>query len=165
MKAHSFRMHTALPCMLHQHTCPPATHTSHHTPSPHHASSATMRHHYACPPTMHVPLPPPLHPPPLWTEWLTHASENITLSQTLFAGGKYYDKICVAIPTWHSDKDMGQDFFTHSLRMIVKVPIQLVIIKLKQRFPQPRRFVAVLLEIKTPYVVLKCTWMFCIKWS
>ena len=26
--------------------------------------------------------------PPLWTEFLTHASENITLSQTSFAGGK-----------------------------------------------------------------------------
>ena len=28
-------------------------------------------------------------PPPIWTEWLTHASENITLPQTSFAGGKY----------------------------------------------------------------------------
>ena len=27
------------------------------------------------------------HPPP-WTEFLTHASENITLPQTSFAGGK-----------------------------------------------------------------------------
>ena len=27
--------------------------------------------------------------PPLWTEFLTHASENITLPQTSFAGGKY----------------------------------------------------------------------------
>ena len=26
---------------------------------------------------------------PLWTEFLTHASENITLPQTSFAGGKY----------------------------------------------------------------------------
>ena len=25
--------------------------------------------------------------PPLWTEFLTHASENITFPQTLFAGG------------------------------------------------------------------------------
>ena len=28
-------------------------------------------------------------PPPPWTEWLTHACENITLPQTSFAGGKY----------------------------------------------------------------------------
>ena len=27
--------------------------------------------------------------PPLWTEFLTHAYENITLPQTSFAGGKY----------------------------------------------------------------------------
>ena len=27
------------------------------------------------------------HATPLWTEFLTHASENITLSQTSFAGG------------------------------------------------------------------------------
>ena len=26
--------------------------------------------------------------PPPWTEFLTHATENITLSQTSFAGGK-----------------------------------------------------------------------------
>ena len=56
-------------------------------------------------------------------------------------------KICVAIPIWHGDKDMGQDFFTHSSRMIVKVPIRLVIIELRSHFLQPRRIVAVLLEI------------------
>ena len=27
--------------------------------------------------------------PPLWTEWLTHACENITLTETSFAGSKY----------------------------------------------------------------------------
>ena len=27
-------------------------------------------------------------PPPLWTEFLTHATENMTLPQTSFAGGK-----------------------------------------------------------------------------
>ena len=32
-------------------------------------------------------LPPPGPDPPLWTEFLTHASENITLPQTSFAGG------------------------------------------------------------------------------
>ena len=39
---------------------------------------------HACPPP-HTPHP---HPPPPETEWLTYASENITLHQTLFAGGK-----------------------------------------------------------------------------
>ena len=29
--------------------------------------------------------------PPLWTEFLTHAYENITLPQTSFAGGKNKD--------------------------------------------------------------------------
>ena len=33
--------------------------------------------------------------PPLWTEFLTHASENITLPQTSFAGGN--QSICVAL--------------------------------------------------------------------
>ena len=39
------------------------------------------------------PIPPRIParhagiPPPLWTEFLTHASENITLPQTSFAGG------------------------------------------------------------------------------
>ena len=28
-----------------------------------------------------------------WTEWVTHACENITLSQTSFAGGKYETEI------------------------------------------------------------------------
>ena len=28
-------------------------------------------------------------PPPPWTEFLTHATENITLPQTSFAGGNY----------------------------------------------------------------------------
>ena len=28
-------------------------------------------------------------PPPLWTEFLTHATETITLPQTSFAGGNY----------------------------------------------------------------------------
>ena len=34
--------------------------------------------------------PPPDQAPPLWTEFLTHASENITLPQTSFAGGNKY---------------------------------------------------------------------------
>ena len=35
--------------------------------------------------------------PPLWTEFLTHASENITLPQTSFAGGNYHQSV---ITTW-----------------------------------------------------------------
>ena len=38
----------------------------------------------------HAGIPPAMHagiPPPLYTEFLTHATENITLPQTLFAGG------------------------------------------------------------------------------
>ena len=30
------------------------------------------------------------HPPPLWTEFLTHACENITLAETLFRPVKTY---------------------------------------------------------------------------
>ena len=52
----------------------------------------------ACPQIQAAPLPgsrppragttpPPAGTPPLWTEFLTHASENITLPQTSFAGG------------------------------------------------------------------------------
>ena len=33
--------------------------------------------------------PPRDQAPPLWTETLTHATQNITLPQTSFAGGKY----------------------------------------------------------------------------
>ena len=38
------------------------------------------------PPWEQTPLGPGT--PPLWTEFLTHACENITLPQTSFAGGK-----------------------------------------------------------------------------
>ena len=43
--------------------------------------------HAGIPPSdaaMHAGIPPP---PPPWTEFLTHATENITLPQTSFAGG------------------------------------------------------------------------------
>ena len=42
--------------------------------------------------------PPRPDPHPLWTEFLTHASENITLPQTSFAGGNDVTK-------WHAVKD------------------------------------------------------------
>ena len=50
-------------------------------------------HHHACPPchtppAMHVLRHTRLTRPPPRTEWLKYASENITLHQTLFAGGK-----------------------------------------------------------------------------
>ena len=40
--------------------------------------------------TLNLPSPGcgPGDPPPPWTEFLTHASENITLPATSFAGGK-----------------------------------------------------------------------------
>ena len=37
--------------------------------------------------------PPPGAGTPLWTEFLTHTSENITLPQTSFAGGKNYGMV------------------------------------------------------------------------
>ena len=40
--------------------------------------------HAGIPPAMYAGIPPPT---PLWTEFLTHASENITLPQTSFSGG------------------------------------------------------------------------------
>ena len=80
------------------HTCPP---TSHACPPPHIQPSPAM--HTPChvypmpcmPPVMHAPLPhtppalhaptpckpPAMHIPSLWTEFLTHASENVTLPQ------------------------------------------------------------------------------------
>ena len=56
--------------------------------------------HAGIPPAMHAGIaPPPTHPPPLWTEFLTHASENTTLPQTSFAGGKNdkKSKICTTM--------------------------------------------------------------------
>ena len=68
------------------HTCPPATtHVPRQPctpPSNHTCPLATM---HAPSATMHAPWQP--HMPPLWTEFLTLASENITLPQTSFAGG------------------------------------------------------------------------------
>ena len=45
-----------------------------------------------------------LRPPPLWTEFLTHASENITLPQTSFAGGnnKLVPPVRLAAPSGKS---------------------------------------------------------------
>ena len=62
-----------LPCMPPNHACPPC----HACPLP----CRLPRHAY--PPAMHAPCqacPPARHAPP-WTEFLTHASENITLPQ------------------------------------------------------------------------------------
>ena len=62
----------------------------HMPPQPYMPPRPCMPPGHACPPAMHAPQPcmPPSHAPPLWTEFLTHASENITLPQTSFAGGK-----------------------------------------------------------------------------
>ena len=59
-----------LPCMPH-HACPlPCMPPTTHTPMPH------------MPPAMHAPLPctPPAIHAPLWTDFLTHACENITVT-------------------------------------------------------------------------------------
>ena len=56
--------------------------------------------HAGIPPARHAGIPPPpldtckacWDTIPPWTEFLTHASENITLPQTLFAGGN--NKVC-----------------------------------------------------------------------
>ena len=68
------------------HTCPPATT---HAPGNHACPLATTHApQQPCmpPATTHAPRQPCMPPP--WTEFLTHASENITLPQTSFAGGK-----------------------------------------------------------------------------
>ena len=70
-------MHASLPCM------PSVMHTSPTMHAPRHAHPATM--HASLPhmaPHHAHPHPPAKHdPPPPWTEFLTHASENITLPQ------------------------------------------------------------------------------------
>ena len=116
--------HACPPC----HTClptPPATHAPHHahplpcmplpyTPPARYAPNAMHTPLPCTPPTMHTPpphMPPPCmppchaHPPP-WTETLTHATQNITLPQTSFAGGKYeYSCLLIAI---FRKKEMGR---------------------------------------------------------
>ena len=84
-----------LPCMPHCHACPlshmpptthaPTTHAPHHTCPP-----TTHAPCHACPLAMHAPLPcmPPCHVRPPWKETLTHTTQNITLTQTSFVGGK-----------------------------------------------------------------------------
>ena len=74
------------------HTCPPSTmHAPNHACPPHRMLPATM---HVPPATTHAPprnhaCPPAMtHSPPPRTEFLTHASENITLPQTSFASGK-----------------------------------------------------------------------------
>ena len=106
-RMHSSRICTARRnCRFSCNTCPPLRYTPlFHAPSAMHAPllgtppamHAPMPHTpiathtpHACPPitthARHAPLP---HTSPLWTEFLTHACENITLPQTSFPGGKY----------------------------------------------------------------------------
>ena len=56
----------------------------------------------------------PRYSPPPWTEFLTHASENITLPQTSFAGGNNPMKTCVGIclyAVWTRPRYSVQAFF------------------------------------------------------
>ena len=93
---HAWHAYPPAPCM------PPATHAPYHTPPAMHAPCHTcplpctpplpcMSPCHACPP----PCMPPCHArplphvPSLWTETLTHATQNITLLQISFSGGKY----------------------------------------------------------------------------
>ena len=104
------------------HTHPPSNHA--HPPATTHAPS-----NHACPlATTHAPQQPHTHPPTptpqqprmppcnhachpskprthpsLWTEFLTHASENITLPQTSFASGNYCNRLlcCSSVFSMH----------------------------------------------------------------
>ena len=86
---HSSRMRTArsssLPGARGLHQAPPKTKQpwTRHTP-PRPGVSPGTRHPSPRPDT------PGTRPPPLWTETLTHATQNITLPQTLFASGNKY---------------------------------------------------------------------------
>ena len=85
------------PCMPpSNHACPPSNHAC--PPQPCMPPTTTHTpHNHACPPQPRMP-PRTMHAPlPLWTEFLTHASENITLPQTSFAGGKYKLLLSVCI--------------------------------------------------------------------
>ena len=93
-------MHAPLPCMPPPHTpchawplpCmrPPTT----HDPLPCMPSAMHAPCH-ACPPATHDPLP---CTSPLWTEFLTHASENITLAQLCCGRYQWYIQL---IDTWN----------------------------------------------------------------
>ena len=94
-------MHATLPCTSPHHACllpcmpPPATHASllctppaTHTPLP------------CMPPATHTPTthtPLPCMPPPLWTEFLTHACENITFPQLLLRTIKSVQPTCMIV--------------------------------------------------------------------
>ena len=58
-----------------------------HPPGPGTAPGADTPQDQAPPPSRDQVPPGPGNPPLLWTEFLTHACENITLPQTSFAGG------------------------------------------------------------------------------
>ena len=76
------------PCMPpSNHACPPATT---HAPQQPCTPPTTMQPpQQPCTPPSNHTCPPHNHTPPLWTEFLTHTSENITLPQTFFVGSKY----------------------------------------------------------------------------
>ena len=92
-----------LPPMLPLPCTPPAMHAPYHTcppcmPPAMHAPLLCTPPYHACPHAMHNPpatqpplphMPPAMHTP-LWTETLTHATQNITLPKTSSAGGKNF---------------------------------------------------------------------------
>ena len=66
--------------------------------------------HDQAPPGPGTPLGPDPHP--LWTEFLTHASENVTFPQTSFAGGNKYILIII---NDHTDDKLLQVKFWYRL--------------------------------------------------
>ena len=98
--AFSLATHAPWPRTPPCHACSPATHAPCHAcPLPHmppamHASSPCpcmppvmhLPGHTCPPPNMHTP-PPAMHTP-LWTEFLIHTCENITLPQLVAGGNK-----------------------------------------------------------------------------
>ena len=59
---------------------------------------------------------------PLWTEFLTHASENITLPQTSFAGGKNWKKNTGKVRKFcHSRKVGTLLMYTFTIVMLPKI--------------------------------------------
>ena len=95
-------MHPPQPCMPpsnHECPLPPSNHTC---PLQQPCTPPSANHAYppqpCMPPSNHTlqPHPTTMHVPP-WTEFLTYASENITLPQTSFAGGKKHSDYAIMV--------------------------------------------------------------------
>ena len=112
---------TPPPC----HTCPPAMHAPPpHTPPCHTCPLPCMPPHHTHTPATHAPLtctPPPCHTcpqpcthplpctsPPPWTEFLTHACENITFPQLLLRTVKSCNMVVErGVRKWYTGTRLG----------------------------------------------------------